>query len=333
MKLTRRQATYLGLAAAALLLVTIFVGVGINQSLYSASGFVSQYLSALSRHDAASALSMPGVGDKLPADADRALLRGTAMGELSDITITQVSGNDAKTTVTASYLLGGDKATGTFVVKRIGNTMGFFESWAFAELPVAKAKVTVWHDAAFDVGNSGLIDLRSTDSAKDATVWGGTGTYLLFAPGNYVFDHTSTWLTAKKGVLDIATPGETAEVVVDVQANSAFNKRVQKEVDDYLDNCVKQHVLQPSGCPFGYQTGNRIVGEPTWEVSEYPVISVVPGESTWAVKNAVGKLRITGEVQSLYDGSISPLDEIVDAVFNINISIRADGNLAIVLSQ
>jgi hypothetical protein len=68
-------------------------------------------------------------------------------------------------------------------------------------------------------------------------------------------------------------------------------------------------------------------------VAEYPAIKVVPGETTWAVRDAVGKLRITGEVQSLYDGTISPLDEIVDAVFNINISIRSDGNLAIVLSQ
>ena len=333
MKLTRRQGTYLGLAAAALLLVTVFVGIGINQSLYSASGFVNQYLSALARHDAASVLSMPGIGDKLPADADRALLRGSAMGEISNISITKVSGNDAKTTVAASYMLGDEKASGEFVVTRIGNSMGFFESWAFAELPVAKAKVTVWHDASFSVGDSGQIDLRSTDSAKDATVWGGTGTYLLFAPGNYVFDHTSTWLTAKQVVLNVAAPGDTAEVVVDVQANKDFTKRVQKEVDDYLDKCVKQHVLQPSGCPFGYQTGNRIVGEPTWEVADYPVIKVVPGETTWAVRDAVGKLRITGEVQSLYDGSISPLDEIVDAVFNINISIRADGNLAIVLSQ
>lgn len=333
MKLTRRQGTYLGLAAAALLLVTVFVGIGINQSLYSAPGFVSQYLSALSRHDAASALSMPGIGDKLPADADRALLRGSAMGDISNISITKVSGDDAKTTVTASYMLDGEKASGEFVVTRIGNSMGFFESWAFAELPVAKAKVTVWHDASFSVGDSGQIDLRSTDSAKDATVWGGTGTYLLFAPGNYVFDHTSTWLTAKQVVLNVAAPGDTAEVVVDVQANKDFTKRVQKEVDDYLDKCVKQHVLQPSGCPFGYQTGNRIVGEPTWEVAEYPVIKVVPGETTWAVRDAVGKLRITGEVQSLYDGAITPLDEIVDAVFNINISIRADGNLAIVLSQ
>ncbi len=333
MKLTKRQGTYLGLATATLLVMTILVGIGINQSVFSASGFVSQYLSALARHDAASALSMPGVKDKLPADADTALLRGSAMGELSDITIVDVSGDNEKTTVTASYVVGGEEATGEFVVTRIGNTMGIFESWAFAELPVARAKVTVWHDASFDVGDSGLIDLRSTDSAKDATVWGGTGTYLLFAPGNYVFDHTSTWLTAKQVVLNVAAPGDTAEVVVDVQANKAFNKRVQQEVNEYLDKCVKQRVLQPAGCPFGYQTGNRIVGKPTWEVAEYPVIKVIPGEETWAVRDAVGKLRITGEVQSLFDGAITPLDEIVDAVFNINISIRSDGNLAIVLSQ
>ena len=332
MNLTKRQGTYLGLATAALLLVTLFVGIGINQSLFSASGFVSQYLSALSRHDAASALSMPGVADKLPEDADRALLRGSAMGDLSNIQITNVSGTNEKTIVKASYLVGGEKTSGTFTLKRIGTMMGLFESWAFAELPVATAKVSVWHDAAFDVGKSGLIDLRSTTSGKESTVWGGTGTFLLFAPGNYVFDHTSTWLTAKKVVVNVASPGDTEEVVVDVKANKAFNKRVQKEVDDFLDSCVKQHVLQPTGCNFGYQTGNRIVGEPSWEVAEYPTIDVVPGESAWAVNNAVAKLRITGEVQSLYDGTISPLDEIVDAVFNITITIRSDGSLAIVLS-
>ena len=63
------------------------------------------------------------------------------------------------------------------------------------------------------------------------------------------------------------------------------------------------------------------------------MIKVIPGEEPWAVRDAVGKLRITGEVQSLFDGAITPLDEIVDAVFNINIAIRSDGNLAIVLSQ
>lgn len=332
MKLSKRQGVLLGGAAAVLLIITFLVGIGINQSLFSAPGFVNQYLSALARHDAASALSMPGVADTLPKDVDKTLLRGSALGQLGNISVTKVSGTDEKTTVTASYTVGGKKTSGTFVVKRVGSTFGVFESWAFAEPPLARAKVSVWHDAAFSVGDSGQIDLRSTPSGKDSTVWGGTGTFVLFAPGNYVFDHTSNWLTAKKVVLDVATPGETAEVVVDVQANTAFNKRVQKEVNDYLDECVKQQVLQPTGCPFGYQTGNRIVGKPTWEVVEYPVIVVEPGETTWQVTNAVGKMRITGEVQSLFDGSVTPLDETVDAVINISITIRSDGNLAIVLS-
>lgn len=332
MKLSKRQATYLGVAGVVLLLATFFIGIGINQSLFSASGLVNQYLSALSRHDAASVLSMPGIKDALPTDADTTLLRGSAMGELDNIEITSVSGTDSKTVVKANYTVGGEQASGSFVLKRVGNTFGVFESWAFAELPVAKAKVSVWHDASFSVGSSGQIDLRSTTSAQDATVWGGTGTYLLFAPGNYVFDHTSTWLSAKQVVLNVTDPGQTAEVVVDVQANKSFNKRVQQEVNDYLDKCVKQHVLQPTGCPFGYQTGNRIVGEPTWEVVDYPVIDVQPGEGAWQVKDAVGTMRITGEVQSLYDGTITPLDETVQAVFNISITIRADGNLAIVLN-
>jgi hypothetical protein len=61
------------------------------------------------------------------------------------------------------------------------------------------------------------------------------------------------------------------------------------------------------------------------------VVTVVPGETTWAVIDATGTMRITGEVQSLYDGTISPLDEIVETVFSIRIVIREDGNLALTL--
>ncbi len=332
MKLSRRQQGFIGGAAALLLVVTFLIGLGINQALFSPSGFVHQYLSALARHDAASALSMPGVKDSLDPEADLTLLRGSGLGEISDIRITEVRGDNELTVVSANYRVGGELMTGSFTLTRLGNTFGVFESWAFADPPVARLKVTVWHDAAFSMGDSGEIDLRSTPSAADAGLWGGTGTYLVFAPGNYVFSHTSKWLTAEPVTLNIATPGETAEVVVNVQANDTFTERVQKEVDSFLDDCVTQQVLQPTGCPFGYQTGNRIVGVPTWEVVEYPTITIQPGESTWQVVDAVGKVRITGEVQSLYDGSITPLDEVVDAVFSITITIRADGSLGIVLN-
>ncbi|MDH6532062.1 hypothetical protein M2119_000299 [Aurantimicrobium minutum] len=331
MKLTRRHRIIIVVASVVVLIATTLVGIGINHALFSASGFVTQYLNALSRHDAASALSMPGVGDALPADADTTLLRGSAMGELTDIRILKVSGSNERTNVTASYLVGGENATGTFVVTRLGNTFGIFESWGFAELPVARTKVSVWHDASFTVGDSGQIDLRSTPSGSEATGWEGTGTFLLFAPGNYIFTHNSEWLTATKQSLNIESPGDTAEIVVDVQANKKFNQRVQEEVDTYLDECVTQHVLQPTGCPFGYETGNRIVGEPSWEIVTYPPIAVEPRDGSWQVVNATGTVKVTGEVQSLYDGTISPLEEEVPVVLNILITITADGQLAIEL--
>lgn len=331
MTLTSRQKLYLGLASAALVLVAVVVGVAINNAFFSASGFVNQYLSALARHDAASALSMPGVGDKISSDTDTTLLRGSALGQISDIAIKKVSGDDQKTTVTASYKLDGKAAQGEFVLKRAGNTFGIFESWAFATPPLATSKVTVWHDAAFNVGESGAIDLRSTPSGKEASVWGGTGTYVLFAPGNYVFHRVDKYLTAEEVTKNISTPGETLEVEVDVQATPAFNKAVQKNVNKYLDECVKQKVLQPTGCPFGYETGNRIVGEPTWSIEAYPTINITPGEDSWVSKDVVALLRITGEVQSLYDGSISELNETVEGKFSVRIHFRADGSIGLIL--
>jgi hypothetical protein len=330
-KLTRRHKQLIAGASVVFVVLALLVGIVINNAVFSPAALVQQYLSALARGDAASALSMPGIGDKIPAGADRTLLRGSALGEISDISVTSVEGDNDETVVTARYTLGETMASGEFVLTRTGNNFGVFEGWAFAELPVAEATVTVLHDAAFDIGNSGAIDLRSTPSGEEATVWGGTGTFLVFAPGNYVLSRTAKFLTSEPVELNVTTPGETVEVTVDVQANDAFNAEVQEQVDEYLEKCTEQQVLQPAGCPFGYTTGNRIIGDPTWEIDQLPVVTVVPGETTWAVIDARGTMRITGEVQSLYDGTISPLDEIVETVFSIRIVIRADGNLALTL--
>jgi hypothetical protein len=63
----------------------------------------------------------------------------------------------------------------------------------------------------------------------------------------------------------------------------------------------------------------------------YPPITVVPLDGAWHVVDATGTVKVTGEVQSLYDGTISPLDEDVPVVLNILITITADGQLAIEL--
>lgn len=318
-----------GVVVATLVLASL-AWAGINAELYSASGFVKQYLSALSRQDAASALAMPGVTDGLPPDAPTALLRSSALGELREATVTGTRSAGENTIVSASFVAGGKPATADFVLKSHGRNFGIFESWAFAERPLSTVAVTVAHGVQFQVGSSGVIDLRTT-GAQGVTDWGGTQSFLVLAPMAYVFSLDSTKLAAAPTQVVTTAPGQNGSVTVNVQATPAFSEQVQKELNTYLDECVTQHVLQPTGCPFGYQTGNRIVGEPTWTMVDYPIVAVTAGTSSWVVRKAVGRARITGEIQSLYDGSVSKLDKVVAFTTNLDITVRPDGSLAMTI--
>jgi hypothetical protein len=317
----------------ALLLVAGACAIGsLNRDVFSAKGFVSQYLTALERHDATSALSMPGVvpgASAVPDESSLALLRGSALGDLSDIQILDEAAQpDGTYIVSASYRVGSTPATGMFHVVDAGNTFLVFDTWAFATPPLGTVEVTVNHDTTFNVGSSDLIDLRTTHPVT-ASTFEATGNFLVLAPGAYTFGHTSRLLEAKPSTATVTGPGIEASATVDVEANGTFTREVQTQVNTFLDECVTQTVLQPTGCPFGFQTGNRLVGEPTWSVLEYPTVSIVAGDSGWVARNAIAKVDLMGQLQSLYDGSISPLNQPLDANFNLDITIQPDGSLLI----
>lgn len=317
-----------------LLIIAAACAVGsLNREIFSAKGFVSSYLQALERHDAVSALSMPGVvpeATDLPEGTSLALLRSSALGNISNIRIVDEAAQpDGSTIVSASYDIDTQPATGLFRVTHLDNSFLVFANWAFASPPLGTITVNVLNDTVFDVGSSGLIDLRTTHPKNADAVFGDAGTFVALAPGSYTFGHTSSLLRADDVTVTVASPQADVDVTVDVQANAQFASQVQAEVDAFLDECVTQTVLQPTGCPFGYQTGNRLVGEPSWSVVSYPKINIVAGETGWVVRNAIAQVELKGEIQSLFDGSIMPLDEVIDANFNLDITIQPDRGLLI----
>ena len=317
-----------------LLLVAAACAVGsLNREVFGAKGFVSSYLHALERHDAISALSMPGVIPE-PADVPEgmslALLRSSALGNISDIRILDEAAQpDGSRIVSAAYNINSQPAQGMFRVLHVDNSFLFFENWAFATPPLGTITVDVLHDTTFDVGTSGLVDLRTTHPKTGEAVFGDTGTFLAFAPSAYTFGHVSRLLDAQNVTVVVSAPRVAADVTIDVQANEQFTSDVQREVNAFLDECVTQDVLQPTGCPFGYQTGNRLVGVPAWSVVSYPEVTVIPGETGWVVRDAIAQVDLKGELQSLFDGNVTPLDEIIDANFNLDITIQPDRSLLI----
>ena len=314
-----RQTRWLVLAG---LLVAAFAGtvLTLNLTLYSASGFVGSYLNALARHDAAGALSLRGV--EAPSGVSRQLLVSQAMGDLEDIRlVSDADKGGGRHSVTYSYLAAGQKGSTTFEVRHTGPRLGLFSGWAFEASPIAPLTVTPLHDEEFRVNG---LDVASAAGAGTPTSYG------VFSPGGYVLSHASRYFTAAKTTAVVTGTGPV-EATVDIQANAAFVKEVQKQLDDHLDKCVTQKVLLPTGCPMGKQISDRIQDEPRWSMVTYPVVTIVPGPEpgTWAVPATPGSAHLKVTVKSIFDGSVSVFDQDVPFDVRYLITFPPDGTLLI----
>jgi hypothetical protein len=84
-------------------------------------------------------------------------------------------------------------------------------------------------------------------------------------------------------------------------------------------------VLFPTGCPFGKAISDRIVSAPLWTIEDVPDFEVVPGPfGTWIAGPAPGTAHLVVDVQSLFDGSRSTLDE--DVPFQARYSVDVSGD-------
>ena len=291
--------------------------VALNADIYSAHGFVGRYLEALQRQDSAGALALPGVRTGNEAAAE--LLTSDAMGKLSDVhTISDTAGADGRHTVVAEYTISapdGSSATterSEFVVMRDGTRFGLFPSWRFASSPITSISITVLHDQQFSVNGFDVTSKAAPDAAA---------AFQVFAPGLYVLDHDSTYLTAKKVTAAITELGGIADVTVDVQANDAFVAEVQKHVSAYLDDCATQQVMLPTGCPFGQSLSKIISGVPQWSMIADPVVTIVPGQTpgTWAVPETPAVAHLVVDVKSYFDGRATTFDE--DVPFDVQYAL------------
>lgn len=287
----------------------------LNSTLYSASGFVASYLDALERHDTSAALAFPGVLG--PEQAAVNLLVPDALhGPEGDRSFIEESSGDGVHTVTVEYTLASEMRTTDFRVERTGALFGLFSSWSFESSPLASVAVTVLHDDRFRVNGIDLLGGASGGDAESAP-----GHFLVFTPGLYTFDHASTYLAADPVPVIVGEPGSITVVQVNVLANEEFVSEVRARAVAYLDRCATQQVLQPTGCPFGRVVANRVHTTPEWSISQYPSVEIVPDttKGMWLVPTVSATAHLTVEEQSLFDGSISTIDE--DVPFSLSYTI------------
>lgn len=313
---------------------------GLNQTLYGAPAFIERYLGAIANDDIVSAAATPGVrldedelaAAGLPADISTAMLRsGVVHSGPEDVrVVSDVAHDDGSHTVTASYRLESAIVETAFDVRPIAPLYGVLHRWEFATSPLAVIEVTAAHSPLFTVGSLKL-DARATKSGDELAAFTQQASYLAIAPAVYEFGYESTLLEAVP-VQIVAEPGATVPVTVEALPTDAFVERVQAKVDEYLeDQCATQTVLQPAGCPFGVVIDDRVVSEPTWTIVSSPEVTLAPGESAFVMPATPGVARITVEVQSLFDGSFSTLEQDEGFTLALDATVRPDGSISIQL--
>jgi hypothetical protein len=313
----------------------------LNRDVYSASGFVRQYLVALAAHDTHTALDLPGAKPSnadleaagLPKDLPTALLRSSVLNTLTDIELVSDSPTagdpQGPHTVVFDFRLDGTPTSMEFTVERAGSIAGIFTTWAFESSPLAVLQVTVLHEAHFTV-NDLTLDTRAHADADAPVSFSNQAAYLAFAPAIYDISHDSALLTAPAQSVPVVTSGAT-DVTVTAAPNETFVSQVQGKLNEFLDECTTQPVLQPSNCPFGIEIDNRVKSAPVWSIAQYPEVVLTGGDSTFDMPATGGQAHIVVDVQSLYDGDLSTRDEDVPFEVGLSVTIQPDGSLAIQL--
>ena len=318
---TRSLATRWGIVFGVLLLAFAGTVLTLNSTLYSAAGFVSSYLDALSRHDMEGALAMPGV--EHPPEALAELLVPDAMGPLRSYSLVSDEGvGNEHTLVFEIQFTENITEEVEFWVEHTGARMGVFSGWTFTRSPIGVLEATPRHAADFEVNG---VAVTSVDGPNQPS------RFQVLTPGIYTLSHQSKFLEAEPATYLAASSAKVTPADLDIRASEAFVEQVNTELAAYLDDCATQQVLLPTDCPFGQTIRDRIEGLPEWSIVQYPSVTIAPSTEpgVWVVPPTPAVAHLTVEVRSLFDGSLSTFDEDVPFEVEYSITFPGDGSLLI----
>jgi hypothetical protein len=335
-----RRGELLAIITVSVLLLSgiVSAGLALARDVFSASAFVATYLRAVETRDVATALSMPGV---MPDGVSRqdfitqpnnVLLNAAAMSPDLDFTLV---GEDAVQNVhyvtVISSSLGAQDIV--FAVTPTGAVAGLFSQWRFTTSPLGALDIKTSRATFFSVNGFGPIDMAAVDASVAPQDFSAAELFTVFAPGIYDLEISSSALTSEPVTVKLIEPGSSSDVSLEAEPTPAFVARVQQEVDDFFDSCVRQRVLLPSGCPFGIGIENRVSGEPVWGVATYPQVGLRPGTSGWEIIPMTLSLTFDANIQSLFDGSVTPVHEDIPLTISGSVVLTASGDVSVLINR
>ena len=301
-----RRFGLIALGVVGLWLTTVLI---LNFTLFSAAGYVSNYLRALESEDYGLAASRAGLSETLSvrplsgAGVENHRVVGAAVLDSGDVA------------VQAEYELLGDTHSTVFLVEPVDPVLFFFNQWRFAQTPVANLE--------FSVIGDNRVSVNSTELA--ITRLGVPPRVRVLVPGHYEASLETEWLQSQVAVATVVDVGSVSPLRLRLEPTPRLLDTTTDAVEQFLNECVDQTVLQPVGCPFGVTVDDRVVGTPDWTILDYPEVSLtLSGDrASWSMVASGGVAEVTIQVQSLFDGTIE--ERVNDISFRMTGLVRGTG--------
>ncbi|NUL45924.1 hypothetical protein F7P69_12075 [Cellulosimicrobium funkei] len=290
--------------AAALALVAGGIAIAtVNATVYSPEAQVEDYLEALSAGEGGTALALAsGDTPELAPGTATDLLQGepliSGMAALGELSVSR--GEDATegeaVDVEVGYTVDGEEHSTTFMVEKTGRDWLFFDRWRMANIPVQSVQVAPTQlppetasgplTASVNGIQAPLVTEREEPPGRSFAVLppmvveaSFESTYLQAEPARLVVDHTATSTPENTADPEADTNDASAQPLtldLPLQYTDAVSAEVNEQLDRFLAGCTDQKVLNPAGCPIGYDTVNRIPPESiTWSMAGDPQVSVL----------------------------------------------------------
>ncbi|MFD6683776.1 M48 family metalloprotease [Micromonospora parva] len=288
-------------------------GLGVVQwAFFRPQATVNGYFAALADRDSDAALDfLADPNSATDRELLAQLLRGEGYQPPTGVEISSLERHDDDSaTATVTYRLGDARQTATVGLSRNEQaTAGMFRGWRVSNglTPLGVA-----------FGGPGV-------RLNGVELPGGTdGPALELLPGGYTATGPSSALSETPTETLAVGPGQdTATVQLAPVLKPAAVEAVDARVRAWLDECAKQTVPAPAGCPFRYYGGSA--QKVTWKILEYPKLAIeLTGPASAEVSTPTetrGQVQVSGT--NTHFGGDSPFTD--DDTFAVSGVVTADG--------
>lgn len=302
-----RTSRRLLISALIIIVLTVAAVPLLNFTVYTPARAAEAYIGAIGHGDADRAfsyLSAPTPTSTL-ALSDAVLSAAPDLPREAEATTLSVDGNRAK--VRLSFSLSSREQTIDLTMVRLPASAGLFDRWAIEQKQ--------WPTLTLDVSGS------STATVNGYGV--STGQVPVLFPASYLVGFDATYLKSKSQRAEVTAPGKDTTVKLSPQPTAKLEETVAHQVTDHLNDCMKSKTLMPSGCVFGYDTDNEIIGDISWSLERSPQIGLTASGNDLELTPSTVEVRVKGRYRDIVTAAEHDFDEKLSFVLGGSVVVKS----------